>query len=68
MLADRWAGNDGDAVHAGGFQFQRAYPGVDPGWAIFGTLICSHLAGTKFYKLDSKSCGRRTRLLTEPRR
>jgi hypothetical protein len=38
-----------------GFQFKRAYPGVDPGYATFGTLICSHLAGTKLYKLDSKT-------------
>ncbi len=48
-------GNIGDMVHTGGFQFQRAYPGVDPGYATFGTLICSHLASTKFYKLDSKT-------------
>lgn len=34
---------------------KEKYPGVDPGWATFGTLICSHLAGTKFYKLDSKT-------------
>ena len=48
-------GSTGDVVHTGGFQFQRAYPGVDAGWATFGTLICSHLAGTKFYKLDSNA-------------
>jgi len=48
-------GSTGEVVHTGGFQFQRAYPGVDPGYATFGTLICSHLAGTKFYKLDSKT-------------
>lgn len=33
----------------------RDFAGVDPGYATFGTLICSHLAGTKFYKLDSKT-------------
>jgi hypothetical protein len=48
-------GNSGDVVPTGSFQFQRAYRGVDAGWATFGTLICSHLAGTKFYKLDSKT-------------
>ena len=48
-------GSTSDVVHTGGFQFQRAYPGVDQGYATFGTLICSHLAGTKFYKLDSKT-------------
>jgi hypothetical protein len=47
-------GSAGDVVPTGGFQFQRAYPGVDPGFATFGTLICSHLAGIKFYKLDMK--------------
>jgi hypothetical protein len=44
-------GGTDDVVHTGGFQFQRANPGVDAGWATFGTLLCSHLAGTKFYKL-----------------
>src|SRR5947199_326135 len=34
-------GSTGDVVHTGGFQFQRAYPGVDAGWATFGTLLCS---------------------------
>jgi hypothetical protein len=47
-------GNEGDAVPSGNFVLQRAYPGVDPGFATFGTLRCAHKAGIRFYKLDYK--------------
>ena len=45
-------GSDGDVVPTGNFQFQRAYPGVDPGFATFGTLRCAHATGIRFFKLD----------------
>jgi hypothetical protein len=48
-------GNTGDVVPTGNFQFQRAYPGVDPGQATFGTLRCAHKAGIRFFKLDMKT-------------
>lgn len=48
-------GNTGDVVPTGVFQFQRAYPGVDSGFATFGTLRCAHQQGIRFYKLDMKS-------------
>ncbi len=48
-------GSDGDAVPTGNFQLQRAYPGVDPGFATFGTLRCAHKAGIRFFKLDMKT-------------
>jgi len=47
-------GNTGDVVPTGNFQLQRAYPGVDPGFATFGTLRCAHKAGIRFYRLDLK--------------
>ncbi|MBL8227259.1 MAG: hypothetical protein JNL98_02225 [Bryobacterales bacterium] len=47
-------GDTGDVVSTGPFQIQRAYPGVDPGYATFGTFRCPHLAGIRFYKLDMK--------------
>jgi hypothetical protein len=47
-------GSEGDVVHAGNFQFQRAYPGVDPGLATFGTVRCAHARGIRFFKLDMK--------------
>jgi hypothetical protein len=47
-------GSTGDVVPTGNFQFQRAYPGVDPGFATFGTLRCAHKAGIRFFKLDLK--------------
>jgi hypothetical protein len=48
-------GSDGDVMPAGNFQLQRAYPGVDPGFATFGTLRCAHMAGIRFFKLDMKT-------------
>ncbi len=45
-------GATGDVVPTGNFQFQRAWPGVDPGFATFGTLRCAHAAGIRFFKLD----------------
>lgn len=45
-------GSDGEVVPTGDFQLQRAYPGVDPGFATFGTLQCTHKAGIRFFKLD----------------
>jgi hypothetical protein len=48
-------GSTGDVVPTGNFQFQRAYPGVDPGFATFGTLRCAHAAGVRFFKLDEKT-------------
>ena len=48
-------GSDGDVVPTGNFQFQRAYPGVDPGFATFGTLRCAHPEGIRFFKLDTKT-------------
>ena len=48
-------GSDGDAVPTGNFQLQRAYPGVDPGFATFGTLRCAHKSGIRFFKLDRKT-------------
>ena len=47
-------GDEGDVVPSGNFVLQRAYPGVDPGFATFGTLRCAHKAGVRFYKLDFK--------------
>ncbi|MCC6366861.1 MAG: hypothetical protein IT165_25345 [Bryobacterales bacterium] len=47
-------GDTGDVVPTGSFQIQRAYPGVDPSYATFGTFRCAHLAGIRFYKLDLK--------------
>ncbi|HOQ47917.1 MAG TPA: hypothetical protein PK157_21590 [Bryobacteraceae bacterium] len=48
-------GNPGDVVPSGNFVLQRAWPGVDPGFATFGTFRCTHLAGIRFYKLDQKT-------------
>ncbi len=47
-------GSECDVVHSGNFQFQRAYPGVDPGLATFGTVRCAHAKGIRFFKLDMK--------------
>jgi hypothetical protein len=47
-------GTEGDVVHSGSFTFQRAYPGVDPGFATFGTLRCAHAKGIRLFKLDMK--------------
>jgi hypothetical protein len=47
-------GDTGDVVPTGSFQIQRAYPGVNPSYATFGTFRCAHLAGVRFYKLDMK--------------
>lgn len=47
-------GNEGDVVPTGIFVLQRAYPGVDPGYATFGTFRCAHKAGIRFFKLDMK--------------
>ena len=47
-------GNDGDVVPSGNFVLQRAYPGVDPGFATFGTFRCAHAKGIRFFKLDYK--------------
>jgi len=41
-------------ISGGNFTIQRAYPGVPAGQATFGTLLCPHLAGIRFYKLDLK--------------
>ncbi|MBM4035880.1 MAG: hypothetical protein FJ291_29425, partial [Planctomycetes bacterium] len=48
-------GDAGDVVPTGDFILQRAWPGVDPGFATFGTFRCAHLAGIRFYKLDQKT-------------
>jgi len=48
-------GDTGDVVPSGDFILQRAWPGVDPGFATFGTFRCAHLAGIRFYKLDQKT-------------
>jgi len=48
------SGNEGDAVPSGSFVLQRAYPGVDPGFATFGTFRCAHAKGIRFFKLDYK--------------
>ncbi len=48
-------GSDGDVVSSGNFQIQREYPGVDPGFATFGTLRCAHPKGIRFFKLDTKT-------------
>ncbi len=47
-------GNEGDVVPSGSFVLQRAYPGVDPGFATFGTFRCAHAKGIRFFKLDYK--------------
>jgi hypothetical protein len=47
-------GNEGDVVPSGNFVLQRAWPGVDPGSATFGTLRCAHRAGIRFFRLDYK--------------
>jgi hypothetical protein len=47
-------GNTGDVAHSGSMVLQRAYPGVDPGSATFGTLRCAHAKGIRFFKLDFK--------------
>ncbi len=47
-------GNEGDVVPSGNFVIQRAWPGVDPGFATFGTLRCAHAKGIRFFKLDYK--------------
>ena len=47
-------GNEGDVVPSGNFVLQRAYPGVDPGFATFGTFRCAHAKGIRFFKLDYK--------------
>jgi hypothetical protein len=47
-------GNDGDVVPTGQFQIQRMWPGVDPGFATFGTFRCAHARGIRFCKLDYK--------------
>jgi hypothetical protein len=47
-------GNTRDVVPTGSFQIQRAWPGVDPAQATFGTFRCAHLKGVRFYKLDMK--------------
>ncbi len=48
-------GSDGDVVASGNFQLRREYPGVDPGFATFGTLRCAHPKGIRFFKLDTKT-------------
>ncbi len=47
-------GNEGDVVPSGNFVIQRAWPGVDPGFATFGTFRCAHAKGIRFFKLDYK--------------
>jgi hypothetical protein len=47
-------GNEGDVVPSGNFVIQREWPGVDPGFATFGTLRCAHAKGIRFFKLDYK--------------
>jgi hypothetical protein len=47
-------GNEGDVVPSGNFVLQRAYPGVDPGFATFGTFRCAHAKGIRFFMLDYK--------------
>jgi hypothetical protein len=47
-------GNEGDIVPTGNFVLQRAWPGVDPGFATFGTFRCAHAKGIRFFKLDFK--------------
>jgi hypothetical protein len=41
-------------ISGGNFTIQRAYPGVPAGQATFGTLLCPHQGGIRFYKLDLK--------------
>jgi hypothetical protein len=48
-------GNKGDVVPSGNFVIQRAWPGVDPGFATFGTFRCTHAKGIRFFKLDQKT-------------
>jgi len=47
-------GNEGDVVPTGDFVIQREWPGVDPGFATFGTFRCAHAKGIRFFKLDYK--------------
>jgi hypothetical protein len=47
-------GNEGDVAPSGNFVLQRAYPGVDPGFATFGTFRCAHAKGIRFFKLEYK--------------
>ncbi|MCZ2152965.1 MAG: hypothetical protein LC114_03520, partial [Bryobacterales bacterium] len=47
-------GNDGDVVPTGNFVLQRAWPGVDPGFATFGTFRGAHAKGIRLFKLDYK--------------
>ncbi len=47
-------GNEGDVVPSGNFVIQRGWPGVDPGFATFGTFRCGHAKGIRFFKLDYK--------------
>ncbi len=47
-------GSEGNVVPSGNFVIQREWPGVDPGFATFGTFRCAHAKGIRFFKLDYK--------------
>jgi len=48
-------GDEGDVVPTGDFVIQREWPGVEPGFATFGTFRCAHAKGIRFFKLDFKT-------------